>query len=238
MSRPCFFLELNDVPIGPYAVGRNVVGSTEDLRGDIAEVLVYDRRLASLEERQRVFQYLANKWSVAMPKAANTWTRVGPLGTTPKQINAQLPLSDQGNVGQWRLDPRFCDDFDGATLDASRWHVNNAKGTESLGRKPALFKPDNAYLSDGHLNIVFRKDTLPQKYVRLGYEGYSSAMVRTIERSFFTVTTKPGPNRWTRQVPAPSGSRGRGLPITPRKSTSSKSVAKPKKTPPSTACTT
>ncbi len=137
------------MPIGPYAVGRNVVGSTEDLRGDIAEVLVYDRRLASLEERQRVFQYLANKWSVAMPKAANSWTRVGPLGTTPKQINAHLPLSDQGNVGQWRLDPRFCDDFDGATLDASRWHVNNAIGTESLGRKPALFKPDNAYLSDG-----------------------------------------------------------------------------------------
>lgn len=180
-----FFLELNNVPIGPYAVGRNVVGSTEDLRGDIAEVLVYDRRLASLEERQRVFQYLANKWSVAMPKAANSWTRVGPLGTTPKQINAQLPLSDQGNVGQWILDSRFCDDFDGATLDASRWHVNNATGTESLGRKPALFKPDNAYLSNGHLNIVFRKETLPQKYVRLGYEGYSSAMVRTIERSFY-----------------------------------------------------
>ncbi|WP_123358907.1 family 16 glycosylhydrolase [Pseudomonas frederiksbergensis] len=180
-----FFLELNDVPIGPYAVGRNVVGSIEDLRGDIAEVLVYDRHVASLEERQRVFQYLANKWSVALPKAANSWTRVGPLGTVPERTNAKLPLSDQGNTGQWILDSQFSDDFDDTTLNASRWHVNNATGTESLGRKPALFTPDNAYLSDGHLNIVFRKETLPQKYVRLGYEGYSSAMVRTIERSFY-----------------------------------------------------
>ncbi|EJN19818.1 beta-glucanase/beta-glucan synthetase [Pseudomonas sp. GM79] len=180
-----FVLELNDVPIGPYAVGRNVVGSVEHLRGDIAEILMYDQHLASLEDRQRVFQYLANKWSVALPKAANSWTRVGPLGTVPELANGKLPLSDQGNAGQWMLDTRFSDDFDDATLNASRWHVNNATGTDSLGRKPALFMPDNAYLSDGHLNIVFRKQTLPQKYVKLGFEGYSSAMVRTIERSFY-----------------------------------------------------
>jgi len=180
-----FVLELNDVPIGPFAVGRNVVGSTEDLRGDIAEVLVYDRHLASLEERQRVFQYLAQKWSVAIPKAANSWTRIGPLDAVPQRINAELPLSDQANVGQWRVDSQFSDDFNGATLNTSRWHVNNATGTESLGRKPALFTPNNAYLSDGNLNIVFRKENVPQKYVRLGYQGYSSAMVRTIERSFY-----------------------------------------------------
>ncbi|WP_223487371.1 family 16 glycosylhydrolase [Pseudomonas sp. A-RE-19] len=180
-----FFLELNDVPIGPYAVGRNVVGSIEDLHGDIAEVLVYDRHLASLEERQQVFQYLAEKWSVAVPKAANSWTRVGPLGPIPERRNADLPLSDQANVGHWILDTRFSDDFDGTTLNASRWHVNDATGTDSLGRKPALFTPNNAYLSDGNLNIVFRKEIVPQKYVRLGYQGYSSAMVRTIERSFY-----------------------------------------------------
>ena len=45
-------LELYDVPIGPYAVGRNVVGNSENFRGDIAEVLVYDRPFASLAERQ------------------------------------------------------------------------------------------------------------------------------------------------------------------------------------------
>lgn len=180
-----FVLELDDAPIGPFAVGRNVVGNTEHLHGDIAEVLMYDRHLASLEERQRVFQYLAQKWSVAIPKAANSWTRVGPLGTVPQRINAQLPLSDQANVGQWTLDERFSDDFNGTTLDASRWHVNDATGTDSLGRRPALFTPDNAYLSDGYLNIVFRKENVPQKYVRLGYKGYSSAMVRTLDRSFY-----------------------------------------------------
>jgi hypothetical protein len=180
-----FVLELNDVPIGPYAVGRNVVGNIEDLRGDIAEVLVYDRHLASLEERQRVARYLADKWSVAIPRFANSWTRVGPLGPIPQRINAELPLSDQANVGRWILDRQFSDDFDGATLNASRWHVNNATGTDSLGRKPALFTPDNAYVDNGNLNIVFRKQSVPQKYVRLGFHGYTSAMVRTLERSYY-----------------------------------------------------
>ncbi|VVN78568.1 family 16 glycosylhydrolase [Pseudomonas fluorescens] len=188
------FLELNDVPIGPYAVGRNVVGSSEHLRGDIAEVLVYDRPLVTQEERQSVFQYLADKWSVAIPKQANSWTRVGPLGTLPKQTNTDLPLSDQANVGQWVLDRQFSDDFNGAALDTSRWHVNNATGTDSLGRKPALFMPNNAVVNNGNLNITFRKETLPDKYVRLGYKDYTSAMVRTIERGaygYYEARAKP-----------------------------------------------
>jgi beta-glucanase (GH16 family) len=189
-----FVLELNDVPIGPFAVGRNVVGNTEHLRGDIAEVLLYDRHLASLEERQRVFQYLADKWSVAIPRQANAWTRIGPLGSLPTQTNVNLPLSDQANAGQWILDTQLSDDFDGAALNASRWHVNDATGTDSLGRKPALFTPHNANVSHGNLNIVFRKETLPQKYLRLGYKDYTSAMVRTIERGsygYYEARAKP-----------------------------------------------
>jgi beta-glucanase (GH16 family) len=178
-------LELYDVPIGPYAIGRNAVGSSENFRGDIAEVLVYDRPFASLAERQRAFQYLADKWSVAIPAHANTWTRVGPLGPLPPLTNANLPLSDQANAGQWILNPTLSDDFNGATLDRGRWHVNNAIGNESLGRKPALFKPDNATVDNGNLNIVFRKETLPQKYVQLGFKDYTSAMVRTNERGFY-----------------------------------------------------
>ncbi|VVP97854.1 hypothetical protein PS914_03759 [Pseudomonas fluorescens] len=176
------FLETSDVPIGPLAVGRNVVGSSEILRGDIAEVLVYNRPLATQAERQAAFEYLAHKWSVAVPQHANAWTRTGPLGPAPQQTNANLPLSDQANAGRWRLDPRFTDDFNGTALDRQRWHVNNATGSDSLGRKPALFTPDNASVGNGHLNIVFRKQTLPEKYVRLGYKDYTSAMVRTIER--------------------------------------------------------
>ncbi|QJI40190.1 family 16 glycosylhydrolase [Pseudomonas sp. ADAK2] len=178
-------LELYDVPIGPYAVGRNAVGHSENFRGDIAEVLVYDRPFASLAERQRAFQYLADKWSVAIPAHANTWTRVGPLGPSPNRTSAQLPLSDQANAGQWVLDTKLSDDFNGTTLDTGRWHVNNAIGNESLGRKPALFTPANATVNNGHLNIVFRKETLPQKYVQLGFKDYTSAMVRTLERGFY-----------------------------------------------------
>ncbi|CAI8841425.1 family 16 glycosylhydrolase [Pseudomonas sp. IT-P294] len=178
-------LELYDVPIGPYAVGRNAIGTADNFRGDIAEVLVYDRPFASLAQRQQAFQYLANKWSVAVPQQADTWTRVGPLGPLPSQTDANLPLSDQSNTGQWTLDTKLSDNFNGTTLDPARWHVNNAIGNESLGRKPALFKPDNASVENGHLNIVFRKETLPQKYVQLGFKDYTSAMVRTNERGLY-----------------------------------------------------
>lgn len=178
-------LELYDVPIGPYAVGRNAVGNAENFRGDIAEVLVYDRAFASLAERQHAFEYLAAKWSVAIPGLANTWTRVGPLGALPTRTSANLPLSDQANAGQWRLNTTLSDDFNGTALDTGRWHVNNGVGNESLGRKPALFTADNASVDNGSLNIVFRKQTLPQKYVQLGFKDYSSAMVRTNERGFY-----------------------------------------------------
>ncbi|WP_160109837.1 family 16 glycosylhydrolase, partial [Pseudomonas izuensis] len=176
------FLETSDVPIGPLAVGRNVVGTSEILRGDIAEVLVYDRPLSTQVERQAAFEYLAKKWSVAIPPQTKAWTRTGPLGPVPQHTNPNLPLSDQANAGHWRLDPRFTDDFNGTALDPKRWHVNDATGTDSLGRKPALFTPDNARVSNGYLNITFRKQTLPDKYLRLGFKDYTSAMVRTIER--------------------------------------------------------
>lgn len=178
-------LELQDVPIGPYAVGRNVVGNAENFKGDIAEILVYDRQFASLAQQQAAYQYLANKWSVTVPRQADTWTRVGPLGKLPKPGDAGLPLSDQANAGNWIFDSKLSDDFNGDVLDSVRWHVNNAQGNESLGRKPALFRPANAFLADGNLNIVFRKETLPQKYVKLGFKDYTSAMVRTVDRSFY-----------------------------------------------------
>jgi beta-glucanase (GH16 family) len=179
------FLESSDVPIGPFAVARNVVGTSEILRGDIAEVLVYDRPLTHQTERREVFEYLAKKWAVAIPKQADAWTRIGPLGVTPTPVNANLPLSDQADAGHWQLDTRLSDEFNGSTLDATRWHINDATGTDSLGRKPALFLPQNASVDNGQLNITFRKQTLPEKYVRLGYKDYSSAMVRTRERGLY-----------------------------------------------------
>lgn len=179
------FLEANDVPIGPFAVARNVVGTSEILRGDVAEVLVYDRPFSSQAERRSVFEYLAKKWAVAIPPQVDAWTRIGPLGPTPTPENADLPLSDQANVGRWQRDTRLSDEFNGTALDPARWHVNNATGTDSLGRKPALFLPENARVGNGNLNITFRKQTLPDKYVSLGYKDYSSAMVRTEERGLY-----------------------------------------------------
>ncbi|MDB5983771.1 MAG: putative glycoside hydrolase, family 16 [Pseudomonas sp.] len=188
------FLELSEVPIGPYAVGRNVVGTSEDLRGDIAEVLVYDRAFVSQGERQKAFQYLADKWAVTMPAQDNAWTRVGGLGTLPKQTNVNLPLSDQANAGKWTLDTQFSDNFDGTTLDTKRWHANDGSTGDSLGRKPALFMPHNATVSNGNLNIVFRKETVPEMAAHPGFQGYTSASVHTLERSsygYYETRAKP-----------------------------------------------
>lgn len=178
-------LELYDVPIGPFGIGRNAVGTADNFRGDIAEVLVYDRAFASLADRQQAFQYLADRWTVAVPPVADTWTRVGPLGAVPNRTNSNLPLSDQANSAQWVLNDKLSDEFNGSTLDRTRWHVNHGVGNESLGRKPALYTEKNASVSNGNLNIVFRKETLPEKYVKLGFKDYTSAMVRTLEKGLF-----------------------------------------------------
>jgi beta-glucanase (GH16 family) len=187
------FLELSDVPIGPIAVGRNAVGTSEDLRGDIAEVLVYNRAFVSQGERQVAFQYLASKWGVSMPAEASAWTRSGGLGALPATSNANLPLSDQTNAGKWVLDPAFSDDFS-KPLDTKRWHVNDGAAGDTLGRMPALFTAQNAVVAAGNLNIYFRKETVPAMAQHPGFAGYTSALVRTVARSgygYYETRAKP-----------------------------------------------
>lgn len=140
---------------------------------------------ASADTSAQVFNTSPQKWAVAIAQQADAGTRVGPLGLTPTHVTPDLPLSDQANAGGWKLDTRLSDEFNGSALNADRWHVNNATGTDSLGRKPALFLPENAKLGNGNLNITFRKQTLPEKYVALGYKDYSSAMVRTNEQGMY-----------------------------------------------------
>ncbi len=135
-------------------------------------MLVDDRAFASLAERQQAFQYLAGKWSVAIPELANTWTRVGPLGPLPSRSNRELPLSDQANAGQWMLNRKLSDDFNGTTLDLERWHVNNgAFGNEWLERKPALYTPNNVIVENGNLNIIFRKETFAAEVRQARLQG-------------------------------------------------------------------
>ena len=109
------------------------------------------------------------------------WTRVGDLGPVPQQVHPELPLSDQENRGHWVLDPIFCDDFKGTSLDSARWHLAPTAPEDWTGRQPALFLPANVTVADGALNITARKGDVPEmaKYPGRGYAGYTTAFVNS-----------------------------------------------------------
>ena len=116
-------------------------------------------------------------------QAAGEWTREGALGNTPAHERADLPLSDQQNRGEWLLDPKFSDEFNGTALDTSRWHlVAPGQAEVGIGPAPSVFVHENASVSDGLLKIVFRKEQVPFMKGNPDF-GYTTALVRSHERT-------------------------------------------------------
>lgn len=186
----------DDIPLGPLALGRSLAGPPHFLRGDVAEVLVYDRAFLSSGDRQVVLDYLRAKWHATVPARAGDWTRVGGLGVTPAHVRADLPLSDQKNRGRWVADGKISDEFTGNAVDARRWHLAPTAPSDWTGRQPALFLPSNVSEHGGELGVTFRKGDVPEmaKYPGQGYAGYTSAFVRTTARTgygYYEVQAKP-----------------------------------------------
>jgi len=119
------------------------------------------------------------------------WTRVGPLGETPRHVTDAYPLSDQQNKGDWsKLEP-MSDEFEGKALDRSKWTVGMSWWK---GRQPALFSDKNVTVSDGKLHLTMRKEPVPPQFERLGYHDYTSAALNTRARSsygYYEVKAKP-----------------------------------------------
>ena len=187
--------EVSGVSIGPLTVGGGDDGKTRGLRGDIAEVLVYDRAFLSQGDRHLVLNYLHAKWNAAIPENPFDWTRTGGLGVTPKHSRQDLPLSDQKDVGRWRLDRQVSDEFE-APLDPARWHLSPTAPGDWAGRQPALYLPSNVTVAGGILQIAFRKGDVPEmkNYPGQGYQGYTSGSVRTTHRTgygYYEVCAKP-----------------------------------------------
>jgi beta-glucanase (GH16 family) len=178
-------LELSGVALGPLAIGRTMEGKWQYLRGDIAEILVYDRAFLSEGELQEALGYLKAKWNARVAREENGWTRMGGLGAVPEHTRKDLPLSDQQNQAGWVLDAQFTDEFDGPELDLKRWHLNPGAPNDWLGREPALFDPANVSVKDGQLRIDFRKPDAEEMKKRKGYPGqkyeYTSALVQSNE---------------------------------------------------------
>lgn len=187
--------ELSSIPIGPLTIGGSADGKAHGLRGDIAEVLVYNRAFLSQGDRHLVLDYLHAKWNAAIPENPFDWTRIGGLGLTPKHLRQDLPLSDQRNSGKWRLDRQVSDEFD-AAVDPARWHLSPTAPGDWAGRQPALYLPSNVSVNDGTLQIAFRKGDVPEmkNYPGQGYAGYTSGSVRTVQRTgygYYEVCAEP-----------------------------------------------
>lgn len=187
--------EQSNVPIGPLAIGGSAEGKSHGLRGDIGEVLVYNRAFLSQGDRRLVLDYLHAKWNAVIPENPFDWTRVGSLGPTPKHLRPDLPLSDQKNHGHWRLDRQISDEFQ-APLDPKRWHLYPTAPGDWAGRQPALNLPSNVTAKDGMLQITFRKGDVPEmkNYPGQGYEGYTSGSVQTTRRTgygYYEVCAQP-----------------------------------------------
>lgn len=91
-----------------------------------------------------------------------------------ERVTDSLPLSDQANKAGWEPFAPMTDEFEGDTLDESKWWDHNP---DWLGRQPALFYPGNVAVKDGKLHLTMKKEEaheMPQ-----GFHTYTSAAVKS-----------------------------------------------------------
>lgn len=122
---------------------------------------------------------------------AGDWTRTGPLGDTPKRVTDAWPLSDQTNAGRWRKYEPMTDEFDGATLDTTKWQPRLPWWK---GRQPAFFYPGNVKVRDGKMHLMMKKEEVPEMPRAKGYHTYTSAAVCSTSRvkyGYFEVKARP-----------------------------------------------
>jgi hypothetical protein len=177
------------VKIGRMSLGRNERSQGNFLRGDIAEILVFDRDFIAEGQLRDVRRYLSRKWAAKSDGASKGWTRKGDLTDVPARKTDAHPLSDQDNAGGWvRYEP-MCDEFTGDTLDAAKWWDHNPRWR---GRQPALFLPKNVRVADGDLCLTMAAE--PGPVGADGYGGFSSAAVQgrsRIKYGYLEIRAKP-----------------------------------------------
>ena len=181
----------NDVGLYPIWLGRNGRHQGQNLRGDVAELLVYDRAFVSEDAIQQVLRYLGRKWNAHILRRDQGWTLVGPLPDPPERITDRWPLSDQANRDGWQPDPDLTDEFTGDQLDEAKWWPTNPKW---LGRQPALFHPSNVRVADGELQLTMRRWFPEDGPTERGYHTYTSAAVQSRQRvlyGYFEVEAQP-----------------------------------------------
>ena len=85
----------------------------------------------------------------------------------------------------WTLDPEFSDEFNGETIDTTKWWDFNPAWP---GRIPAMFARDNVTVQNGRLILtarVPREDELTVENVARGFDQFTTAIVKSKRRSFY-----------------------------------------------------
>ena len=108
-----------------------------------------------------------------------------------KRIRDDVPLSDQKNEGRWIPYAALSDEFEGKSLDASKWWDHNPHW---LGRKPGYFYPGNVKVREGRLHLTMRRDEPPEMPKEKGYHTYTCAAVKSkslVLYGYFEVKARP-----------------------------------------------
>ncbi|GHC42827.1 hypothetical protein [Roseibacillus persicicus] len=115
---------------------------------------------------------------------------IRPLATLLLTLLSPLAFGQDGPYFQKDQDPKpegktwtkvhkMSDEFQGSTLDLSKWQANpKGNGWNWIGRPPALFRAENVVVKDGNMNVTVGKLEKPQKFGDSEY-SYQGAIVRS-----------------------------------------------------------
>jgi beta-glucanase (GH16 family) len=108
-------------------------------------------------------------------------------GCNPKQPECPLPY------GEWKFVPEWSDEFNGFSLDTSKWYPNNPGW---LGRQPGYFSTENVKVKDGKLILTSKTETLSN--LPEGYHTFTTAAVKSkalMLYGYYEICCKPMDSR-------------------------------------------
>lgn len=101
-----------------------------------------------------------------------------------KPIGGQvLPTSDPKNHGNWKLNAKYSDEFNGTKLDSTKWFNYH---TYWKGRQPSMFDTDNVSVKDGKLILTAKYENTKEMAEQnkknpsgKKYQNYTTACVQS-----------------------------------------------------------
>jgi beta-glucanase (GH16 family) len=97
--------------------------------------------------------------------------------------------ADPPTPEQWAPVPALTDEFNGESLDSTKWHDRNP-GWQ--GRQPGFFSPQNVSVKDGMLQLTAKAENLPN--LPDGYHTFTTAAVKSktlIKYGYLEIRCKP-----------------------------------------------